>query len=49
MVHVFTKNNEEYLSVDNSAMTYILINSVKEQQEQIDKLQKLVDQLLEEK
>ena len=47
LVHTFKKNNEEYLSVDNSAMTYILINAVKEQQVQIEKLEKLVDQLLE--
>jgi hypothetical protein len=34
-----------YLSVDNSAMTYMLINSVKEQQEQIEQQQKQIDEL----
>lgn len=37
-----TNVTEQYLSVDISAMTYILINSVKEQQKQIDELKKLV-------
>ena len=31
---------EKYLSVDNGAMTYMLINSVKEQQQQIEELKK---------
>jgi len=31
--------------VDNSAMTYILINAVKEQQKMIDSLQKRIDEL----
>ncbi len=35
MVNAFNKNGTEYYSVDNSAMTYMLINSVKEQQAQI--------------
>src|SRR5690606_6370206 len=29
MVGTYTKDGEEYLNVDNSAMTYMLINSVK--------------------
>ncbi|MBK7692302.1 MAG: tail fiber domain-containing protein [Bacteroidetes bacterium] len=40
MVSNFTKDNTEYLQVDNSAMTYMLINAVKEQQKQIAELQK---------
>ncbi|MES2431753.1 MAG: tail fiber domain-containing protein [Bacteroidota bacterium] len=35
MVSTFKKDNTDYLKVDNSAMTYMLINAVKEQQEQI--------------
>jgi hypothetical protein len=40
MVNTFTQNKEEYLSVDNTAMMYMLINAVKEQQEQIEALKK---------
>jgi hypothetical protein len=36
MVGNFTKDGTEYLNVDNSAMTYMLINAVKEQQAIID-------------
>lgn len=36
MVGNFEKNGKEYLKVDNSAMTYMLINSVKEQQRLIE-------------
>ena len=40
MVKPFTSlnDNKEYYSVDNSAMTYMLINAVKEQQKQIEEL-----------
>lgn len=38
MVSTYEKEGEEYLQVDNSAMTYMLINAVKEQQEQIEDL-----------
>lgn len=38
MVSTFSKDEEDYLSVDNSAMTYMLINAVKEQQIQIELL-----------
>jgi len=38
MVSTFQKDNTDYLSVDNSAMTYMLINAVKEQQTQIEAL-----------
>ncbi|MBL7766848.1 MAG: tail fiber domain-containing protein [Chitinophagaceae bacterium] len=40
MVSKFLIDEVEYLSVDNSAMTYMLINSVKEQQTQIELLKK---------
>lgn len=40
MVNTFNRNNQEYLSVDNTAMMYMLINAVKEQQEQIEILKK---------
>ncbi|MES2775150.1 MAG: tail fiber domain-containing protein [Bacteroidota bacterium] len=46
MVGSFTKNNVDYLNVDNSAMTYMLINAVKEQQRQIEELKALVNQLI---
>ncbi|MGK4566290.1 tail fiber domain-containing protein [Flavobacterium sp. 3HN19-14] len=45
MVSTFNKDNTEYLQVDNSAMTYILINSVKEQQLIIEKQQKELAEL----
>ncbi|MCP4438756.1 MAG: tail fiber domain-containing protein [Aureispira sp.] len=38
MVGTFDKDGTEYLDVDNSAMTYMLVNAVKEQQAQIEKL-----------
>lgn len=40
MVGSFEKDGMEYLDVDNSAMVYMLINAVKEQQNQIDELKK---------
>jgi len=40
MVNNFQKNGETYLNVDNSAMIYMLINAVKEQQQQIEELKK---------
>ncbi|MBC7937717.1 MAG: tail fiber domain-containing protein [Rhizobacter sp.] len=40
MVGTFKKDNTEYLNVDNTAMTYMLINAVKEQQQQIALLKK---------
>jgi Chaperone of endosialidase/LytTr DNA-binding domain/Head domain of trimeric autotransporter adhesin len=49
MVSTFTKNNTDYLNVDNTAMTYMLINAVKEQQKQIEELKVLVNQLLKNK
>jgi hypothetical protein len=44
MVSTYEKDGEEYLQVDNSAMTYMLINAVKEQQSQI----KILEQRLSE-
>jgi len=38
MVGSFELNGTEYLDVDNSAMTYMLINAMKEQQQQIEEL-----------
>lgn len=38
-------NKTEYLSVDNGAMTYMLINAVKEQQARIDALQHELNEL----
>lgn len=40
-----TSNGSGYLSVDNGAMTYMLINAVKEQQQQIEELKQIVKQL----
>ncbi len=40
MVGSFTQNNNEYLNVDNSSMTYMLINAVKEQQKTMEELNK---------
>ncbi|MEZ5195891.1 MAG: tail fiber domain-containing protein [Bacteroidales bacterium] len=45
MVSIATKDDTEYLKVDNSAMTYMLINAVKEQQEQIEALKKEIELL----
>jgi len=45
MVSTFQKDSIDYLSVDNSAMTYMLINSVKEQQVQIDELKSQIQKL----
>lgn len=44
MVNTFNRNSKEYLSVDNSAMVYMLINAVKEQQEQIESLEKKLNE-----
>lgn len=44
MVNTFNRNNKEYLSVDNSAMVYMLINAVKEQQERIESLEKKLNE-----
>lgn len=45
MVGSFDKNGTDYLNVDNSAMTYMLINSVKEQQKQMEAQQKEIAEL----
>ncbi|MES2849152.1 MAG: tail fiber domain-containing protein [Bacteroidota bacterium] len=45
MVGTFKKENNEYYNVDNSAMVYMLINAVKEQQQQIEELKSKVEQL----
>ena len=53
MVGSFQKKGEAWYNVDNSAMTYMLINAVKEQQlmigkqqQQIDELKKIVEKLV---
>jgi hypothetical protein len=45
MVSTVKRKNAEYLSVDNSAMTYMLINAVKEQQQQIELLKAEIELL----
>jgi hypothetical protein len=45
MVNNFQKNGETYLNVDNSAMIYMLINAVKEQQQVMNDQQKQIDEL----
>ncbi|MEL6923999.1 MAG: tail fiber domain-containing protein [Bacteroidota bacterium] len=45
MVGDFEKDGTTYLNVDNSAMTYMLINAVKEQQAQIEKLQQQLNEM----
>lgn len=45
MVSSFQMKGESYYNVNNSAMTYMLINAVKEQQLQIDELKKIVKKL----
>jgi Mg2+ and Co2+ transporter CorA len=45
MVGTYTKDEEEYLNVNNSAMTYMLINAIKEQQQMIEELKKEVESL----
>ena len=54
MVGTFQKDNQEYYNVDNSAMTYMLINAVKElhatnekQQTIIEKQQKINEDLMQ--
>jgi hypothetical protein len=45
MVGNFEKEGKPYLNVDNSAMTYMLINAVKEQQQEIEILKKKIERL----
>ncbi len=45
MVGKFRKSGEEYLDVNTSAMTYMMINAIKEQQKMIDDLKKEVEAL----
>lgn len=49
MLGSFEMKGTEYYDVDNSAMMYMLINAVKEQQIQIEAQQKLIEQLLNDK
>ena len=41
-----TNQSTNYLSLNNGAMTYMLINSVKEQQQQLNTLKARVDDLV---
>ncbi|MGG9971377.1 tail fiber domain-containing protein [Ferruginibacter sp. SUN002] len=45
MVGTFKKDDKELFNVDNSAMTYMLINAVKEQQNEIELLRKKNEEL----
>jgi hypothetical protein len=45
MVSTVKRKDAEYLSVDNGAMTYMLINAVKEQQQQIELLKAEIELL----
>ena len=45
MVGTFTKDSVQYYNVDNSAMTYMLINGMKEQQKMIVEQQKSIDEM----
>ena len=45
MVGEFRKNGVEYLDVNTSAMTYMMINAIKEQQKMIDDLRKEIEVL----
>jgi hypothetical protein len=45
MVNTFKRDDKEFLSVDNTAMTYMLINAVKEQQQQIEESKKMIMEL----
>lgn len=45
MVGSFEQDGIDYMDVDNSAMTYMLINAVKEQQEQIETLKREIEAL----
>ncbi|RYE21944.1 MAG: hypothetical protein EOP51_14395 [Sphingobacteriales bacterium] len=46
MVSSFNKQRSEYYKVDNSAMTYMLINAVKEQQKEIEELKAMLKELM---
>ncbi len=45
MVSTFEKNQQEYLAVDPSALTYMLVNAVKEQQALMQAMQSRIDEL----
>jgi len=45
MVGKFKKNGEEYLDVNTSAMTYMMVNAIKEQQKMIEDLKKEIEAL----
>jgi hypothetical protein len=45
MVGKFKKDGEEFLEVNNSAMTYMMINAIREQQKMIEELRREIDAL----
>ena len=45
MVGTFEKEGTQYYNVDNSAMTYMLINAVKELTKKVEEQQKVIDEL----
>jgi hypothetical protein len=45
MVDSFSKKGNNYLAVDNSSMTYLMINAIKEQQAQINELKKEIAEM----
>ncbi|MDH3243738.1 MAG: tail fiber domain-containing protein [Saprospiraceae bacterium] len=45
MVSSYQKDGDQYLQVDNSAMIYMLVNAVKEQQMMINQLQEEIEKL----
>jgi hypothetical protein len=45
MVGKFKKDNEEFLDINTSAMTYMMINAIKEQQKMIEDLKKEIEAL----
>lgn len=47
MVSTYQRGRTDYLQVDNSAMTYMLVNAVQEQQETIETQQEQITQLLQ--
>ncbi len=46
MVGSSVKNGAVWYTVDNSSMTYMLINAVKEQQQQIEEMKKIIEKLM---
>ena len=45
MVQNYQRDGSEFMAVDNSAMTYMLINAVKSQQVEIELLRKEISEI----